>query len=695
MAIMTILACAPLVFSQAAPEVELWDFYADWCGPCRQMAPIVEQLRHDGIPVRKVNIDHEPELARRFQVQAVPTFVLLVGGRIHGRIVGATSAEELRRLVESGSSPWAVSQKTTPGSRPRSAAEPAGASPASADPLVPVANSQLARSSEAAPTTWAAGASRDQLQLWPVDNPRGQDTTQTLARSTAELLAATVRLRVRDGNGQSCGSGTIVDARDGQALILTCGHIFRESKGKGTIEVDLFGPQPARNLPGTLIWYDLERDLGLLVIQPPGTVTVARIAPPQTRLSKGTPVISVGCNHGQEPTAEFAQVTAVDRYLGPPNFVVSGLPVEGRSGGGLFTEDGLLVGVCNAADPENREGLFAALPTIHGLLDQLELAFVYRDPPRGQRPAGPQLPLPEPAPVPGPLTSAIAAQGHPRGSGNFAAADQPKWPGPEVAAQTQAPNPTGPPAAFLGGGQAPWIQESAATQPPADHLGRLVAADRGAPPASGGSERVSEANPPPGRAGAGPNGGVPSELQASIWTPPPDGASSTPPQPGAANLAAGERLLLQVIRDQVRQGAEVICIVRPRHDPAQDCQVFSLQHVSPAFFAELAAVKQQLPQLTSMNSAAHGEQSQVAGSLNVSGSGGPNSATTTAGGTSIPPSSLTRSGALPGGASANASSRQPRGDAVPGGSSSLQGRRAQSKPPEREVLLEYRSGTTR
>ena len=71
-------------------------------------------------------------------------------------------------------------------------------------------------------------------------------------------------------------------------------------------------------------------------------------------------------------------MTAVDKYLGPANVQVAGQPVQGRSGGGLFAIDGTLIGVCNAADPTDNEGLFAALPTIHEQLDEAGLAFVYR-----------------------------------------------------------------------------------------------------------------------------------------------------------------------------------------------------------------------------------------------------------------------------------------------------------------------------
>ncbi len=81
----------------------------------------------------------------------------------------------------------------------------------------------------------------------------------------AKLIAASVRLRIEDPNGNSCGSGTIIDARGGDALILTCGHIFRDSQGKGKIDVDLFGPYAGQRVTGQLISYDLKRDVGLAV----------------------------------------------------------------------------------------------------------------------------------------------------------------------------------------------------------------------------------------------------------------------------------------------------------------------------------------------------------------------------------------------------------------------------------------------
>ena len=208
---------------------------------------------------------------------------------------------------------------------------------------------------------------------------------QASAVSDAALLAASVRLRIEDSTGHSCGSGTIIDARGGKALILTCGHIFRDSQGKGPIEVDLFGQGGPLRVKGTFDSYDLNRDIGLVVIDAPGPVATARVAPPGYQIQAGAPVVSVGCNNGEAPTVQHSRVTTLDKFLGPPNLQVAGQPVEGRSGGGLFSSEGYVIGVCNAADPSDKEGLFAAIQSIYAQLDRKDaagedLSFVYKAP---------------------------------------------------------------------------------------------------------------------------------------------------------------------------------------------------------------------------------------------------------------------------------------------------------------------------
>ena len=76
---------------------------------------------------------------------------------------------------------------------------------------------------------------------------------------SARLLAASVRLRIDDPDGHSTGSGTIIDARAGEALVLTCGHIFRDSKGAEKSASTCSVPCALRGVEGRLISYDLRR----------------------------------------------------------------------------------------------------------------------------------------------------------------------------------------------------------------------------------------------------------------------------------------------------------------------------------------------------------------------------------------------------------------------------------------------------
>jgi hypothetical protein len=226
--------------------------------------------------------------------------------------------------------------------------------------------------------------------------------------SDAALLAVSVRLRVEDAGGHSCGSGTIIDARNGKALILTCGHIFRDSQGKGKIDVDVFTPGGLQRAQGQLVSYSVpdlngqegnaKADIGLVAISVNGPVATAPVAPLGFRLGQGMAVASVGCNGGDIPSVRRSQVTSLNKFVGAPNVQVAGQPVEGRSGGGLFSAEGYVVGVCNAADPSDKEGLFAALDSIYAELDRAELAFIYKTS------SGSPATSPEVAP-----TSAIAA----------------------------------------------------------------------------------------------------------------------------------------------------------------------------------------------------------------------------------------------------------------------------------------------
>ncbi|GAA5700939.1 thioredoxin [Streptomyces avermitilis] len=90
------------VAERAKPFV-LVDLWATWCGPCRTVSPALEQVAHDlagRIKLVKVDIDQSPRLAQRFQVQAVPTLLLLDKGEVIARQAGAAPAPALRKWVE-------------------------------------------------------------------------------------------------------------------------------------------------------------------------------------------------------------------------------------------------------------------------------------------------------------------------------------------------------------------------------------------------------------------------------------------------------------------------------------------------------------------------------------------------------------------------------------------------------------------
>lgn len=82
-------------------EPFLVDFFATWCGPCRQMAPIFEEfaVRHDDIHVAKVDIDAEPTLAEQCGVRSVPTFILFRDGKEISRALGAMPLRKLEQFA--------------------------------------------------------------------------------------------------------------------------------------------------------------------------------------------------------------------------------------------------------------------------------------------------------------------------------------------------------------------------------------------------------------------------------------------------------------------------------------------------------------------------------------------------------------------------------------------------------------------
>ena len=80
----------------------LVDFWATWCGPCRMMAPVVEELdaEHPEYKFGKVNVDEQPELAQAFGIASIPTLLVIRDGRTVNRAVGVRSKEEILQMLD-------------------------------------------------------------------------------------------------------------------------------------------------------------------------------------------------------------------------------------------------------------------------------------------------------------------------------------------------------------------------------------------------------------------------------------------------------------------------------------------------------------------------------------------------------------------------------------------------------------------
>jgi thioredoxin 1 len=78
----------------------LIDFWAAWCGPCRMVGPVVEQIanEHPEYKVGKIDVDSQPELAGQFSIMSIPTLLVFKDGKIHNKTVGVTSKDNLLKL---------------------------------------------------------------------------------------------------------------------------------------------------------------------------------------------------------------------------------------------------------------------------------------------------------------------------------------------------------------------------------------------------------------------------------------------------------------------------------------------------------------------------------------------------------------------------------------------------------------------
>jgi thioredoxin 1 len=106
------MAAAPKTVTDATFDTEvlgsdqpvLVDFWAEWCTPCKMIAPVLEEIAADNpdkLTIAKVNIDENPDIARRFQIMSIPTMSVFVGGEVKKQIVGARTKQVLLKDLES------------------------------------------------------------------------------------------------------------------------------------------------------------------------------------------------------------------------------------------------------------------------------------------------------------------------------------------------------------------------------------------------------------------------------------------------------------------------------------------------------------------------------------------------------------------------------------------------------------------
>ena len=315
------------------------------------MKPGITSLQHEGYDIRIVDVTKNESLVKRYGVKTIPATVIMQKGQIEDRRIGYLTDQRLRTFIDSKK-------------------------PTKEKPKVSHSVTTISR----APIIEGSFEKASHSRWMSVNRARIQPFSEMLPHSVGrQLLRATVRIKLKDKSGISYGSGTIIHSQQGEALIATCGHLFRNGQGKTPIDVDVFYPSGIQQVKGRVLIYDAdEYDVALVTIPFDGGITPMKLALPGTT-TKEQRVISSGSNGGARPSLERTVIKSINRYEGPNNIQIHGAPAGGRSGGGLVNQDGLLIGICNAADHDDNEGFYVSSRYITLMLQRLGIDDLVRD----------------------------------------------------------------------------------------------------------------------------------------------------------------------------------------------------------------------------------------------------------------------------------------------------------------------------
>jgi len=299
----TIVGNLPATHAQSAlsNQPHLYFFTSDGCAPCEIVKPSIAKLADAGYPTTTIHVRKQPQWAQHFKITRTPTVVLVQNEHVVGRREGMIRYDELLDWFKTINyrPQTAAAESFVPESKPASQA---------------VGTKVVLDDQKSFDNQNSSGgvASSQKLSANGFRSPTmHQGTARPSNAAEARAMAATVKLQVEDPEGISYATGTVIHSHQNESLVMTCGHVFRDSNGTGVIQAHYGFDQPSqRSGPGELIFYDADaRDIALVVIKTQGRpLPSVEVASRKTIVSKGDKAFSIGCDNGESPTIRHTQI---------------------------------------------------------------------------------------------------------------------------------------------------------------------------------------------------------------------------------------------------------------------------------------------------------------------------------------------------------------------------------------------------